>query len=66
MPCLRAPDSIFSTMQKTSFGWFFALTSTKYKFEMTKPLEKGNELENAVKAIEHVILQSSPGLEENT
>ena len=33
---------------------------------MTKPLEKGNELENAVKAIEHVILQSSPGLEENT
>jgi hypothetical protein len=30
---------------------------------MITPLEKGNELENAVKAIEHVILQSSPSLE---
>lgn len=29
---------------------------------MTTPLEKGNELENSVKTIEHAILQSSPGL----
>jgi len=33
---------------------------------MTTPLEKGNELENAVKAIEHAILQSSPGLEKDS
>ncbi len=33
---------------------------------MTTPLEKGNALENAVKAIEHAILQSSSGLEKDT
>ncbi len=33
---------------------------------MTTPLDKGNELENAVKAIEHTILQSSSGLEKDT
>jgi len=33
---------------------------------MTTPLEKGNELETAVKAIEHAILQSAPGLEKDS
>ncbi len=33
---------------------------------MSSPLEKGNALENAVKAIEQAILQSSPGIEKDT
>lgn len=33
---------------------------------MKTPLEKGNELETAVKAIEHAILQSAPGLEKDS
>ena len=33
---------------------------------MTSPLEKGNALETAVRAIETVILESSPALRENT